>query len=80
MYISAPVPNEEIIYIRKILLSESILFIKSIFIDLCLLPLLCIRYIENLISNFKISRNERKHAYYCMTVFMDNKHCKIKIN
>lgn len=80
MYISAPVPKEEITYIRKILLSESILFIKIIFIHLCLLPLLCIRHIENLISNFKVSRNERKHAYYCMAVFMDNKHCNIKIN
>ena len=80
MYISTPVPKEEIIYIRKILFSESILFIKIIFIDICLLPLLYIRYLKNLISSFKISRNERKHGCYCMTEFMDNKHCNIKVN
>ena len=70
MYISTPVPKEEIIFVRKKYhCQKGILFIKIIFINLHLLPVLCVRYLEKLTSSFKISRNERK---YYITVLVDS--------
>lgn len=86
MYISAPIPKEEIILVKKKSLSKRILSIKITFIGLyLLLSELWIRYFEKLVSSFKISEDERKHTCYCIAVCTKRKgelqnHSKLRIN
>lgn len=84
MYISTPIPKEEINLVKKIIVQNNS-FHENYFHRPLLLLVLWSRYFKKLVSIFKISGDERKHICYCIAVHMKSKETlqdqsKLRIN